>query len=88
MMLRGHAMMTPRISAASALVAGLTVAVALLTTPVSAFAQNAARIAAGEAAWDKAGCLHAMALPAKAAPVANFPLAQACAQRRLVAPRS
>lgn len=44
--------MIPLKSAAFILIVG-----AVLTVSVSAFAQDAARIAAGEAAWDKAGCL-------------------------------
>jgi len=44
--------MAPLKSAVGVLVAGV-----FLTVSVSAFAQDSARIAAGEAAWDKAGCL-------------------------------
>ena len=52
MLLTGNTAMTPLKWTAFVLVSG-----ALLTVSVSAFAQDAARIAAGEAAWDKAGCL-------------------------------
>jgi mono/diheme cytochrome c family protein len=52
MLLTGNTAMTPLKWTAFVLASG-----ALLTMSVSAFAQDAARIAAGEAAWDKAGCL-------------------------------
>jgi hypothetical protein len=51
------------------------------TLPVCAFAQDAAGLAAGEDAWNKAGCLQCHAVPAKAVSAASFRPARACAHR-------
>ena len=58
-------------------------AAALLTAPVPALAQDAARLAAGEAAWDKAGCLQCHGASGEGGTGGEFPAGPSLRATRL-----
>jgi len=66
--------------AMSATILRLTVGMALCT---SAFAQDAARLAAGEAAWDKAGCLQCHGSVGEGGAGGEFPAGPSLRKTRL-----
>jgi mono/diheme cytochrome c family protein len=66
--------------AMAATILGFTVGMTLCT---SAFAQDAARLAAGEAAWDKAGCLQCHGATGEGGVGGEFPAGPSLRQTRL-----
>src|SRR5258708_39311807 len=66
-----------------ATILGLTVGMTLCT---SAFAQDAARLAAGEAAWDKAGCLQCHGSAGEGGGGGEFPAGPSLRKTRLDRP--
>ena len=63
--------------------AAVLAAAAFLAVPVSALAQDAARIAAGEAAWDKAGCLQCHGAAGEGGTGGEFPAGPSLRTTRL-----